>query len=104
MEAAIILKDFVQYLQIMGNAKNIIIVKYEDDKGLLILKDRLDKRVAVKLNKGSNSIDVAITVKPYKNSDVEVLQPYRKQVRDGLSVLLNIVEEAFDTLNKENTD
>lgn len=99
MNASMLFSDCAEYLLIVGKAKNILIDTYDDELGLMVLKNTKGRKVTLKLKKSSNSIDVSIYTRPYKNDNVEVLHPYRKNVRGNLNALMGIVEEAFKELD-----
>lgn len=104
MDMEYILNEYVEYLRLVGKARNIEIQNYNKDKGILILKNHLDLKVYIKRNKSCSSLDLSIYIRPYKKDSVEILHPYKKKIKVGVNELMNIVEETFDYLNSMTED
>lgn len=100
MDVMKILDDCVEFLGVIGKSKYITIHSYDSELGLLILRNTRGRKMSLKANKNSNSIDIGIYIRPYKNDSVEVLHPYKKQVKEGVTGLITIIDEVFIHLNK----
>lgn len=101
MDANSILCDFIGYLGLIGKSKNILIDSYKEDIGVLVLRNTQGKRVNIKINKGSDSFDIGVFISPYKNSNVEVLHPYKKHLKGSINSLMSVVDSAFNELKEK---
>lgn len=95
MNANNVLCDFIGYLGLMGKSKNIAIDIYDEEAGILVLRNTKGNKVNIKINKGSDSFDIGIFICPYKNSNVEVLHPYKKHLKGNINGIITVVDEAF---------